>query len=180
MDSIHEAEFDEAWERDGPRVAAYVRRHAPPDDVQDIVAETFLQAWRRWESVPRPPIAWLIGTARKVIGNSRRTVRRRVALHDRLTLLAAAARSSEDTGLVATERMAALEALAALSDSHREALLLVAWDGLAPEDAASALGIKAGTFRVRAHRARAALQLDNSSERRATVVRRPLAEGALE
>jgi RNA polymerase sigma-70 factor, ECF subfamily len=180
MDHNDEIAFDEAWERDGPRVAAYVRRHAPADDVQDIVAETFLQAWRRWESVPRPPIAWLIGTARKVIGNSRRTLRRRVALHERLTRLDAAARSSEDTGLVATERLAALEALAGLSDGQREALLLVAWDGLTPEDAASALGIKAGTFRVRAHRARAALQLDHTSERLAHVARRPLAEGALE
>src|SRR4051794_35868935 len=127
MDSHEEAAFDEAWERDGPRVAAYVRRHAPPDDVQDIVAETFLQAWRRWESVPEPPIAWLIGTARKVIGNSRRTLRRRTALQDRLALLGSVARASEDTGLLATERMAALEALAALSESQREALLLVAW-----------------------------------------------------
>ena len=181
MSSSEEAAFREAWERDGPRVAAYVRRHAPTDDVPDLVAETFLQAWRRWDDVPRPPIAWLIGTARKVIGNGRRAHRRRVALQDRLALLDSAARPGEDAGLLATERMAALEALAALPHHQREALLLVAWDGLTPEEAATALGVKHGTFRVRAHRARAALGIDSShdfpSGRVATATARPLTRG---
>jgi len=169
-----EAEFADAWNRDGPRVAAYARRHVPPDDVQDVVAETYLQAWRRWDAVPHPPIAWLIGTARKVIGNSRRAVRRRGALHDRLVLLDAVARPSEDVGLVVTERMAALEALAALPERQREVLLLVAWDGLTPDEAASALGIRPGTFRVRAHRARAALDLHHTADRRGSLTSRPV------
>ena len=177
MSSLEETEFRTAWERDGPRVTAYVRRHAPADDVPDLVAETFLQAWRRWNDVPRPPIAWLIGTARKVIGNSRRAGRRRVALHDRLVLLGSAARQSEDAGLLATERMAALEALAALPDQQREALLLVAWDGLSPQQAASVLGIKDGAFRVRAHRARTSLGIASTTDRVATAATRPLTRG---
>lgn len=179
MSISDDAEFGRAWEQDGPRVAAYVRRHVPADDVQDVVAETFLQAWRRWDAVPRPPIAWLIGTARKVVGNSRRARRRRSALHDRLTLLASAARTSEDAGILATERMEALRALAALPDQQREALLLVAWDGLTPDEAAAALGIKAGAFRVRAHRARAALDLGAAPHRLATVATRPVNEGGI-
>lgn len=183
MSTFDEAEFGEAWERDGPRVAAYVRRHLPADDVQDVVAETFLQAWRRWDDVPNPPIAWLIGTARKVIGNSRRATRRRVALHERIVMLDSAARSSADAGMVATERMAALEALAGLSDGQREALLLVAWDGLTLDEAATALGIKPGAFRVRAHRARSALDLNpdtgNTSQSGGAVTARPLTEGGI-
>jgi RNA polymerase sigma-70 factor (ECF subfamily) len=177
VSTLEEAQFRDTWDRDGPRVAAYVRRHVPADDVQDVVAETFLQAWRRWDSVPRPPIAWLIGTARKVIGNSRRTNRRRAALHDRLALLGSAARQSEDAGVLATERMEALEELAALPHQHREALLLVAWDGLTPDQAAAALGIRPGTLRVRAHRARAALNLDSATRRIATAARPTLSEG---
>ena len=180
MGNRDEAEFGEAWDRDGPRVAAYVRRHVPADDVGDVVAETFLQAWRRWSEVPQPPIAWLVGTARKVIGNSRRTVRRRTALQDRLVLLDTAARDSEDAGVLATERMAALEALAGLTEHQREALLLVAWDGLAPDEAALVLGIRPGTFRVRAHRARAALESLNPSERLTRVAVRPVPEGGIE
>ena len=179
MSTSTDAEFGEAWDRDGPRVAAYARRHVPADDVQDVVAETFLQAWRRWDEVPRPPIAWLIGTARKVVGNSRRAVRRRAALHDRLVLLDSAARPSEDTGMVATERLAALESLAALPHRQREALLLVAWDGLTPEEAATALGVRPGTFRVRAHRARSALNLDATADRRGSLATRPLTEGGI-
>jgi RNA polymerase sigma-70 factor (ECF subfamily) len=177
VSSSEEVEFGHAWDRDGPRVAAYARRHVPADDVQDVVAETFLHAWRHWDAVPQPPIAWLIGTARKVVGNSRRARRRRLALHDRLALLGSAARPSDDAGLLATERLAALEALAALPDQQREALLLVAWDGLTPDEAAVALGIKPGTFRVRAHRARAALDLGTTPHRFATVAARPLSEG---
>ncbi|MDQ6525991.1 MULTISPECIES: sigma-70 family RNA polymerase sigma factor [unclassified Nocardioides] len=180
MSTSDDAEFSEAWRRDGPRVAAYVRRHVPPDDVQDVVAETFVQAWRRWDDVPRPPIAWLIAAARRVVGNSRRSTRRRTALHDRLRLLDAAARTGEDAGLLATDRMAALEALAALPDDQREALLLVAWDGLTPDAAADVLGIRPGTFRVRAHRARAALHdLTSPAEPRTARPHRPLTEGGL-
>jgi RNA polymerase sigma factor (sigma-70 family) len=180
MSISDDAEFSEAWRRDGPRVAAYVRRHVPPDDVQDVVAETFVQAWRRWDDVPRPPIAWLIAAARKVVGNSRRSARRRGALHDRLVLLDVAARPSEDAGLLATDRVAALEALAALPEEQREALLLVAWDGLTPDAAAGVLGIRPGTFRVRAHRARAALhELSSPADPRAALPNRPLTEGGL-
>ncbi|WP_436699618.1 RNA polymerase sigma factor [Nocardioides sp. BYT-33-1] len=180
MSTSEDAEFSEAWRRDGPRVAAYVRRHVPPDDVQDVVAETFVQAWRRWDDVPRPPIAWLIAAARKVIGNSRRAARRRTALHDRLRLLDAAARPAEDAGLVATDRMAALEALAGLPDEQREALLLVAWDGLTPDQAAAVLGVRPGTFRVRTHRARGALRdLTVPAEPRTALPNRPVTEGGL-
>lgn len=153
----HITEFTHVWERDGPRVAAYARRHVPAEDAQDVVSETFLLAWRRWDAVPDPPIAWLIGAARKVIGNHRRAVSRRAALHERLVLLDAAACSAADAGMVATERLAALEALAGLPDDQREALLLVTWDGLAPDDAATILGIRSGALRVRVHRARKAL-----------------------
>ena len=45
-------------------------------------------------------------------------------------------------------------ALAALGERDREALLLVAWDGLEPAAAAEALGVRSGTFAVRLHRAR--------------------------
>jgi len=174
-----DADFDRAWERDGPRVAAYVRRHVPADDVQDVVAETFLHAWRRWDDVPHPPIAWLIGAARKVIGNHYRARRRRLALQDRLALLGSVARPGEDAGVLATDRMEALQALARLPDQQREALLLVAWDGLTPDDAAAALDIRPGTFRVRTHRARAALGLDQTPHRLASVATRPLSEGGI-
>jgi len=172
-------EFTRSWQRDGPRVAAYARRHVAVDDVQDVVAETFLQAWRRWDVVPQPPIAWLVGTARKVIGNHLRSKGRRTALHERLVLLDAAALSASDAGLLATDRMVALESLAALPDDQREALLLVAWDGLTPDQAAVALGIRSGTLRVRTHRARKALAHTSTTETSGPVATGVLNEGGI-
>ena len=45
-------------------------------------------------------------------------------------------------------------ALATLSATDREALLLVAWEDLTPGAAAASLGISPAAFRVRLHRAR--------------------------
>ena len=46
------------------------------------------------------------------------------------------------------------DALAALSERDREALLLVAWEELTPARAARVLGVSANTFAVRVYRAR--------------------------
>ncbi len=172
-------EFTRSWVRDGPRVAAYARRHVAADDVQDVVAETFLQAWRRWEVVPQPPIAWLVGSARKVIGNHLRGKGRRDALQDRLILLNAAACSAADAGLLATERISALDSLSSLPEDQREALLLVAWDGLTPDEAAVALGIRSGALRARAHRARKALERTGMTQTSGTAIAAALSEGGI-
>jgi RNA polymerase sigma-70 factor (ECF subfamily) len=166
-------EFSEVWHRDAPRVAAYARRHVAAAEVHDIVSETFLQAWRRWGEVPQPPLPWLIGTARRVIGNHRRGENRRVALQQRIVLLGDCARTADDAGVLATDRAEALAALAALPEEQREALLLVAWDGLTPDQAAAAMGVRPGTFRVRTHRARKAARLavDHDDDRPARLTR---------
>lgn len=59
-------------------------------------------------------------------------------------------------------------ALSALTDGERELLLLVAWEGLSPAEAASVLGLTAGAARSRLHRARARAQaaLDTSTRER--------------
>jgi RNA polymerase sigma factor (sigma-70 family) len=150
------------------RVHAYAVRHVGVNGAQDVVSETFLHAWRRWSQVPDPALPWLLGTARKVIGNGRRTERRRDALVRRIAFLDEAATSAEAAELVATRRHAAIQALAALNSNDREALLLVVWDGLTLEQSAKVLGVGLGTLRVRLHRARtrlaAALEEHSDSE----------------
>ncbi len=49
-------------------------------------------------------------------------------------------------------------AVAALPQDERDVLLLVAWEQLAPSEAAVALGVPPGTARSRLHRARVALR----------------------
>lgn len=148
--------FTRVWEADAPRLLLYARRHVGIDDAHDVVAETFTVAWRRWNSVPDPALPWLIGTARNCIKNVRRSGRRRDALINRIDLLEAVA--AQDPAESAAHRHEALAQLASLSEQHREALLLVSWDGLSSDQAAAALGVRPGTFRVRLHRAREALQ----------------------
>ena len=64
-----------------------------------------------------------------------------------------------DARLDATSRRADLRiALAALSDTDRELLLLVAWDGLSPAEAGQVLGLSGVASRSRLHRARARAQ----------------------
>lgn len=148
--------FTRAWHEDAPRLLLYARRHVGSDDAPDVVAETFTIAWRRWSDVPDPALPWLIATARNCIRNLHRGSRRRDALVDRFTLLEAVA--TYDPGESMTRRHDALARLASLSEQHREALLLVSWDGLTIEQAAAASGTRPGTFRVRLHRARQALE----------------------
>jgi DNA-directed RNA polymerase specialized sigma24 family protein len=153
-----EESFTESWTRDGPRVLRYAVRRVGRDAANEILSETFLQAWRRWEDVPDPALPWLIGTARRVIANQRRGVRRRDRLEAQLRFLAEAAASSDDAGVLSVERDEALSRLMGLTENEREALLLVAWDGLEPEQAARVARVRPGAFRARLYRARRALE----------------------
>jgi RNA polymerase sigma factor (sigma-70 family) len=149
--------FTEMWHEQAPHVLAFARRHVGSEAANDVVAETFLVAWRRWNDVTDPPIAWLLVAARKVIQNRSRTVRRHRALEERVAMLDGVASYAADSADTAMSRREALERLARLDEKHREALLLVSWDGLTTDQAAAVLGIKPATFRRRLSRARAAL-----------------------
>jgi len=57
-----------------------------------------------------------------------------------------------------------LTALSRLREPDREALLLVAWDGLDASGAATVLGTSPATFMVRLHRARRRLEKELQDE----------------
>lgn len=135
------------------RVMAYCLRHTDAHTAQDVVSETFLAAWRRWAQVPDPALPWLIGTARMVLHNRRRSTARQLALAERIALLNNLAAPALD--LTVERRQLLINALAVLSDEDREAILLTVWDGLSGAEAAQVLGVSPGALRVRVHRARA-------------------------
>ena len=70
----------------GPILGYVLRRTGNPDDAADVIAETFLTAWRRLDEIPHDPQTrlWLYGVARRVLANHHRGERRRSALADRL------------------------------------------------------------------------------------------------
>ena len=131
-------------------VRAYARRRVPPESVDDIVAETFLVAWRRFEEVPESPLPWLLTVARNVAGTERRGAARR----RRLWLKAQGGHiEGYDPDEMEITDGRVLHALAQLRERDREALTLVAWDGLTPAQAAAVLGEPSDRFRQRLHRA---------------------------
>jgi RNA polymerase sigma-70 factor (ECF subfamily) len=135
-------------------VWAYARRRVANDVADDVVANTFLVAWRRLEEVPAEALPWLLAVARNVIASQQRGLRRRGALYGRVQHDAATSKPSvveEPTGRVAA-------ALGRLSEPDREAITLIAWEGLQPAEAAKVVGQSAATFRVRLHRAKRRLR----------------------
>jgi RNA polymerase sigma-70 factor (ECF subfamily) len=150
-----EACFELLYAEHGRAVLAYaVRRTTDAQDAADVVADTFLVAWRRLEEVPPAGEArlWLYGVARKVLANQRRSERRRERLADRLRQ-----ELPDAVGGVAaapTEGGAVRAALSQLGAEDQEILRLCGWEELTPRDIAKVLGISHVAVRSRLHRAR--------------------------
>lgn len=142
--------FDRLWRDHAPAVVRYARRHVLPDDVEDVVSETFVVAWRRLDEVPEFGLPWLLGVARHVSANVRRGQRRRDALGERI----GAQPTDETIWPVGDPGDEVIAALHRLSDADRELLTLIAWDELSHDEAAEALNCSKGALKVRLHRAR--------------------------
>jgi RNA polymerase sigma factor (sigma-70 family) len=152
-----EARFEQLYADHGLDLMAYsLRRSSGPEDAADVVAETFLVAWRRAEEVPPGPDAlfWLYGVARRVLANHQRGERRRARLVDRLRVEVSTADPSEPPDVDG----AVIRALGRLVESDREVLLLAGWEELEPAQIAPVLGISAVAARSRLHRARRRLR----------------------
>ena len=146
-----------------PAIAAYARRRVSRPDAEDVVAQVFLVAWRRFEVVPPPPEdrLWLFGVARRMVADHRR--------------LKTELREPPDNGdsfLVLQARMES--ALQALRPAEREVLQLVLWEGRNHAETAELLGCTANAVEIRYRRARARF-----SEALLTRVQQPRLENPL-
>ena len=128
-------------------VRAYVRRRAPESLVEDVVADVFVVCLRRIDDVPRSPLPWLYGVARKTLANERR---KRSHVSALTADVAVEPPPAGDASLAA--------AFATLSDADREVLRLVAWEGLSTREAARVLDCSPVAARVRFHRAKTRLR----------------------
>jgi RNA polymerase sigma-70 factor (ECF subfamily) len=145
-------------------IYAYVLRRttAGHDEVPDIVAEVFVVAWRRRNVIPEPPEGrlWLYGVARHVLRSYERRASRQQRLEARLREQASA--GPVDAGARDPACLSMREAVARLRPRYREALRLVAWDGLSHTEAAAVLGCSANAVAVAIHRAKAQLKKELS------------------
>jgi RNA polymerase sigma-70 factor, ECF subfamily len=141
------------------------RRVGDPHLAADLTAEVFLAAIDAapgYRARRGTPVAWLFGIARNVVAAEHRRAGRERRANARVEghrLLEAddVARMQDriDAGARARDMHAAL---AGLPEGERAVFELVALDELTPAEAASALGIRPVTARVRLHRARVALR----------------------
>jgi RNA polymerase sigma-70 factor (ECF subfamily) len=125
----------------------YLARRTDAETAADVLGDTLLVAWRRFDDVPADAaLPWLYGVARNCLANAERGVRRRARLAARLTAEPAADDAPEAADLH--------EALGGLTDTERELVRLWAWEQLTPAEIATVVGISANAVSIRLTRAR--------------------------
>jgi RNA polymerase sigma factor (sigma-70 family) len=152
--------FAELYDRHAVPIYRYVSRRLGEPMADDVVADTFLAAFRRRQrydldrSDARP---WLYGIAANLISKHRRAEVRMLRAYARTgadpVVEGHADRTDSRVTAAAMQRDLAA-ALASLSAGERDVLLLVAWADLTYEETATALEIPVGTVRSRLNRAR--------------------------
>jgi RNA polymerase sigma-70 factor, ECF subfamily len=152
------ARLEELFQSYGAKVYAFARRRASAADADEVVAETFLVAWRRLDDVPAGALPWLLGVARRCLANVVRTENRQSALRLRLASTSATAVDSIEQDQTVSDVV--LRSLDRLNPTERDAITLLAWDDLTPAEAATVLGCSRAAVYLRLHRARRRLAAD--------------------
>jgi RNA polymerase sigma factor (sigma-70 family) len=157
----HPEQFALLYDRHAAALHRYAARRVGDDVADDLVAATFLAAFRargRYDQARDSARPWLFGILTREIARRHRTEQAR------LRALARAWSEPPADGLA--DRVAAdvsaqaargplAAALARLPADQRGVLLLIAWADLSYDETAQALGIPLGTVRSRLSRARA-------------------------
>lgn len=157
------AAFGVLIDRHRPRVAGLVRRMLRDrEEAEDITQEAFLAAFLGLERLREPDrfSSWVCGIAVNLARMRLRQARDRVAgLGADWARASVELEPSPEQVLEELESLAAVRAaLAPLPEREREAVLMYYVEGLTAEEIAAVLGERAGTVRVRLHRARANLR----------------------
>jgi len=146
------------FDRHAPWLAARLRTALPPDDVEDVLQETFLAVWKNARTyVPRgTPGAWLWVIARN---QAALLLRRRGPAA--LALLDEGPLGPDPAEAVAARADLAVAAAAALGPPggpDREVWRLLYEEDRPVAEVAALMGVPVGTVKSRAHRARRLLR----------------------
>ncbi|HUC22514.1 MAG TPA: sigma-70 family RNA polymerase sigma factor [Streptosporangiaceae bacterium] len=151
------------YDRHATTLHRYVARRLGDGVADDIVAETFLCAFRkrdRFDPNASPDARpWLYGIAANLIGKHTRSEVRMLRAYARTGADPVLTRQATLDDVFSRASVAAAQrdlagALAILANGDREVLLLIAWADLSYAEVAAALGIPVGTVRSRLNRAR--------------------------
>lgn len=155
--------FEDLYRAHADDVLAYARRRTATSEAEEVVADTFLVAWRRLDSVPLEPLPWLYQVARRTLANRRRSIRRRDSLTMKISRFEARQELTGDPAENFSDPHWLVSALARLSERDREVLMLIAWEGLDHHAAAIVLECSRSALAVRLHRARKRLAKELAS-----------------
>jgi RNA polymerase sigma factor (sigma-70 family) len=166
--------FDALYRATRRDVLSYlVRRAGDPEHAADLLAETYLIAWRRLHDIPPAPQdrLWLFGVARNLL--KKHALRRR----SDDALIQSLAHELQLDPRIATrppiedDRTDALRnGLRRLPKKEREIMLLTAWEGFTPREIATITGSSANAVRVRLSRARSKLRAGLDDPRRGSIL----------
>jgi RNA polymerase sigma-70 factor (ECF subfamily) len=138
--------FSRLYERYGRVVHGLLLARVGRTEVEDLVQDVFLTAWRRLDGL-RDPAAfggWIATIARNRATDFHRRTADFVALPDNL--------ESPGTASGEADANVALAAIRSLPDAYRETLILRLVEGLSGPEIAARTGLTAGSVRVNLHR----------------------------
>ena len=167
-----QADFEKDAMQYAPQLySAALRMTRNPADAEDVVQETFLKAYRAYDSYSQGTNlkAWLYRILTNTYINKYRKQQRRPSevelgeledlyLYKRLGEASGATQSAEADMLDAFVDTDVIEALESLPESFRLPVLLADVDGFSYKEIAEMLDIPIGTVMSRLHRGRKALQ----------------------
>jgi RNA polymerase sigma-70 factor (ECF subfamily) len=157
-------QFAALFHRHAPVIQRYVTRRIGAHAADDVVAETFLVAFRQraaYRTECANAVPWLYGIATNLVGRHRRAEVRQLRILVRCGVDPVVEPFTDrvDDQVSAASVNARLGAgLARLPAAQRDALLLVAWGGLSYDQVAIATGVPLGTVQSRISRARKRLR----------------------
>jgi len=158
------AQFADLYETFYGQVFGYVRRRVDLSDVDDLVGEVFLAAWRRIADAPPPAEAlpWLYRIAYNVTGNHWRGRDRRLRLVGKLKTQRAPAPLPVAQEVETRHEIAdVMAAVTNLRGGDAEILRLAHWEHLSTGEIAQVLGIPSNTAKQRLRRARERLKSEH-------------------
>ena len=138
--------FSRLYERYGRMVHGLLLARVGRDEVEDLVQDVFLTAWRRLDGL-RDPAAfggWIAMIARNRATDFHRRTADFVELPDNLP--------SPGTASGEADANVALAAIRSLPDTYRETLILRLVEGLSGPEIAERTGLTPGSVRVNLHR----------------------------
>jgi RNA polymerase sigma-70 factor (ECF subfamily) len=153
LSDAESSQFREIYDTTYRSVHKYVTRRIS-DEVDDLVEDTYITAWRRRESIPieaEERLLWIYGIARRLIANRLRLRSRRSRFVREFGPLNHEAPSTESAAVAS---VIVHSALGKMRQRDREILLLVEWEGLTLHQAAQVLGVAPTTATKRLATAR--------------------------